>query len=165
MKAVTIDNFDIKIHEQYARDRVSFDPTFIVDAQGLSPHFEIGGTSSIYSSKWEELFEIGARNAPWAMFAAPLSFKFNSNRYFRFSILPTFDEFLEDEEDEDHNDEESEAKNQLRYKILSAKKGKKQTHEIFENERSKLLNFCDSVKILNKLLTHINSRKLQYQKG
>ena len=163
MKAVTIDNFDMKVHEQYARNRVSFDPTFIVDAQDLSPHFEIGGTSSIYSSKWEELFEIGARNIPWALFAAPPTFKFNTNRYFRFSILPTLEEILDYDEEEE--EEASEQKKHVRQKILSAKKTKKQTHEMFENERTALLNFFDSAKVLNKLLLHINARKLQYQKG
>lgn len=170
MKAVTIDNLDIKVHEQYARDQVSFDPTFIVDSQNISAHFEIAGTSSIYSSKWEELFEIGVRNIPWAMFAAPPSFNTQRNKYFRFRILPTLEESLDDFEeegfeDESENEDDGEEKFQLLQKILNAQKGQNQSHEVFEYEKSALLNFVHSVKFLNKLLSHINARKLQYQKG
>jgi hypothetical protein len=162
MKAVTIDNFDIKIHEQYARDQLSFDQTFIVDAQGLSSHFDAGGTSSIYSSKWEELFDIGARNVPWALFAAPFSFNLQRNRYFHFQILPSLKDSLEDEE---NDEDEAEQKAEILQKILKTKKNARQPHAIFEREKSTLLNFFDSVKMLDKLLTHINTRKLQYQKG
>lgn len=163
MKAVTIDNLDIKVHEQYARDQISFDPTYIVDALGISPHFEIAGTSSIYSSKWEELFELAICNIPWAMFAAPPLFTVQRNKYFRYRILPSIEDFLE--EDEEEQEETSFERAALLQKILNAKKEKQQSHETFERERSALLNFFQSVKMLDKLLAQINARKLQYQKG
>ncbi|MES2344341.1 MAG: DUF5399 family protein [Chlamydiota bacterium] len=164
MKAVTIDNFDIKAHEQYARDQLTFDPTFIVDAAELSPHFDTGGTSAIYSSKWEKLFELGIRNTPWALFSAPLSFKTHCNRYFHIQILPSLEESLEDQENKDDENEPQE-KAEILKKILKTKKNKQQTHETFEKERSTLINFFDSVKVLDKLLSYINARKICQQKG
>jgi hypothetical protein len=164
MKAVTIDNLDIKAHEQYARDQVSFDPTYIVDAVGISPHFEIAGTSSIYSSKWEELFELSICNIPWAMFAAPPLFTVQRNKYFRYRILPSIEDFFDQEEEEEDEETQFERTVFLQ-KVLNAKKEKQQSHEVFERERSALLNFFQSAKVLNKLLAQINARKLQYQKG
>lgn len=167
MKAVTIDNLDLKVHEQYARNQVTLDSSFIIDAQEISSHFELIGTSSIYSSKWEELFEIGIRNIPWALFSAPLSFKLQSNKYFRHKLFPSLDleEALTEEKEEDSQEEESEENLELIKKILNARKGKYQTAQMFELEKSTLLNFFNSVKSLSRLLSQINARKLQYQKG
>ena len=45
MKATTIDNLDMRIHERYAQDQQALDKTFITEAQLLSPSFEKVATS------------------------------------------------------------------------------------------------------------------------
>lgn len=168
-KATTIDNFDIKIHERYAQDQVALDKTFIVESALLSAHFEITGTSSIYSSKWEELFELNIRNIPWAAFTPPPRYHKQAKRFFSYRILPTI--YVEDEDEEtgeEQQHEESEEKKRAKEilkKAHSAKKGASEDPYLFERDKSTIINLLQSVVHLNKLLTQVYSRKLQYQKG
>jgi hypothetical protein len=164
-KATTIDNFDIKIHERYAQDQIALDKTFIVEPSLISQHFEITGTSSIYASKWEELFELGIRNIPWAAFTPPPRYQKQAKRFFSYRILPTI--FVDDEE-QDEEEQESEEKKRGREilkKAHAAKKGASEDPFLFERDKTTIINLLQSVLHLNKLLTQVYARKLQYQKG
>jgi hypothetical protein len=160
----TIDNLDIKIHERYAHDQKILDRTFTKETSLLSSHAEIAATSVIYASKWEELFEMGIKNIPWAAFSPPSFYHQKPNRFFSYRLLPSI--YVEDE-NEDEMDEESERKkeNELLKKALQAKKGRNQDSSLFERDKTTIISLLKTVVHLNSLLTQVNSRKLQFQKG
>lgn len=172
---MTIDNLDIKAHERYALDQQKLDLRYIDEATLIHPHSEILGVSSIYSSKWEELFEIHKRNISWASFCPPPRYNLQSNRFFTYCIFPSIaveeERDKEDEkerEDQEENSEEERKRDRaasLLEKILSAKKRGAKPADLFEREKTDLIDLLESIKYLNKLLLQINGRKLQYQKG
>ncbi len=169
MKATTIDNLDMRIHERYAQDQQALDKTFITEAQLLSPSFEKVATSSIYSSKWEELFEMGVKNLPWAAFSPPPSYTRQPNRFFSYRILPSIFVEASDEDGEhdaqEEDQEKEENKNEILKKALNVIKGKNEDTFLFERDKSAVVTLLQTVLNLNHILTQINSRKLQYQKG
>ncbi len=160
----TIDNFDIKVHERYAQDQQVFDKTFILEAQLLSPSFDKVATSAIYSSKWEELFELGMKNAPWAAFSPPPAYARQPNRFFSYRILPSI--YVEETDEDGEEEEEEERKeNEILKKAQEVKKDKNQDSFLFERDKTAVINLLKAVVSLNQLLGQINARKLQYQKG
>lgn len=68
---VTVDNFDIQTHRQYALNQERFDATYVTDAPRVAPQVETEALSLIYASKWKTLFEIDKSNSHWALFCAP----------------------------------------------------------------------------------------------
>jgi len=171
MEAVTIDKFDIKIHERYAKDQLLLDPTYLKEASLIPPHSEVTGTSAIYASKWEELFEIQIRNLPWATFSPPPLYHIHAKRLFSYRLIPSLDlrDQEEDDAEQESQDEEQEegqksfANKEIVEKILGASSQKITPH--VEKERSTLLSLVESIRHLDKMLKHVNARKLQYQKG
>ncbi len=164
VKAVTIDQLGIEIHERYAKDQEALDSTYIREA---APHSEIVGTSSIFASEWDKLFEFSLRNHPWANFAAPPNHAFlRRRRYFGFSLVPSLDGFSQDkEQDEEQDDEEKrESFTEEKQRLMGVKIGH-QALASLEKERSILFNLFASIEELNELLREVHSRKLQYQKG
>jgi len=167
MNSITIDKFDIKVHERYAKDQEKLDPGFIKDAHTIPPHSEITGTSIIYASKWEELFETQMRNISWAAFPPPPKFTIQARRFFSHRIIPSIhlgDETADEEEQQKQDEEREKEQKNLFEAILEVGKEKKTTIHT-EKERTVVLSLLDSIKMLNKLLAIINARKLQYQKG
>jgi hypothetical protein len=168
MKAVTIDNFDIKVHERYAQDQFKLEPKYLTETNLVAPHSEITGTSAIYSSKWEELFEIHLRNISWAAFTPPPKYTTQPNKFFTYRILPniSFEDEREQDDGEQDQQEEKQKKNQeLLEKVLKAEKGKSDPVHVFEKDRTAIVSLLEAAKFLNQLLQHIQSKKLQYQKG
>lgn len=171
-KPVTIDQISIKEHQRYAEDQKHLDLSFIKESPLVAPHPGITGTSAIYSSKWEELFEIQKKNLPWAQFMPPEEYFSQANRFFSYVIIPSILVDDNQEEGEKSNDEEDEEiedmlerKFSVFMKIIKAKKHPDQSNTLFERDKTSILNLLDELKRLNKLLAQINSRKLQYQKG
>ncbi len=167
MNAVTIDNLDIKVHERYAQDQVALESKYITESFAIAPHSESVGTSSIYASQWEILFEIHLCNTSWALFSPPPKYHVQRNKFFTYQVVPAvnWSEEEDGEEQDEEGEQDQETPSSLLNKILTAKKGDRQSHLTFEKEKTAILNLFDSVKRLNKLLEHVNSRKLQYQKG
>lgn len=174
MRPVTIDKLDIKNHERYAKDQQALDTKYITESTAIGNYFEIVGTSTIFASNFENLFELQNRNIPWAVFTPPDRYHLQTNRFFSYQILPSIyvsDEFDEQSEQEKEDEDENENKQKERYrvqfiqKINAAKKGRKQNLSHFESEKSTILSLLESIRHLDKILGQINSRKRQYQKG
>lgn len=86
---VTFDSIDISVHQRYAKDQALLDPTFLAETQIVAHHPEITSISRIYSSKWEELFELYKRSSSWAFFCPPSQYLSQSKRFFSHCLLPT----------------------------------------------------------------------------
>lgn len=178
-KPVTIDSIDITVHNRYAKDQATLDPIFLTEPQIVAPHSEITGTSSIFSSKWEELFDIHQRNVSWAYFSPPEMYFSQSNRFFSYCLLPDLYWEMEEEEDKEKKEPEDEPPPT----VFSFQKKKRPSKKdiltltalmqkedgaplvYFEKDKCAIINLIEAIEKLNKLLAHVQSRKLQYQKG
>jgi len=159
---ITIDNYDVKVHERYASDQTVLDLTYINESHHIPPHLETAEGESTITAKWEALFETNLHRHPWAFFSPPPQFKKMRNRFFSAHICDAFQ--WDDSEEEEGDSEEKEQLKEYREKIL-AKKSKQMPIALLEKDRTALLKLLDSIQNLNGLLRDINSRKLQYQKG
>lgn len=164
MKAVTIDRLDIKDHVRWAQDQKDYDISFVNEAH-LVAHPEFLGTSIIYPSKFEELFELQRKNQHWAIFALPYNFHLFGRRFFSYRIFPSIylDEF--DEQDDEEGSEEKNPSEGLIQEVLKTKNNSPQPQSLFEKEKTAILNLLESISGIDKMLRQINARKLQYQKG
>jgi len=173
MPPVTIDRLDIKNHERYAQDQQKLDTKYITDVNTIGNPSEIAGTSTIYASHFETLFELNSKNLHWASFTPPLKYHLQSNRFFSYRILPSIYVSNEFDEEEDTEEEEEEKKNQQKERELitfmknihHAKPGTKQNATHFESEKSTIISLLTCIRHLDKILSQINARKRQYQKG
>jgi hypothetical protein len=164
MKAITIDQLDIKDHVRWAQDQADYDVSFVQESHLVAPHPEILGTSVIYPSKFEELFELQRRNLPWASFSPPKNFHLFSRRFFSYRLFPSI--YWEDEKDEEEKESsEKDSSHDLIQEVIRAKLLENQTQSLFEKDKSTILNLLESIRWVNQLLKQINARKLQYQKG
>ena len=164
MKATTIDQLDIKDHVRWAQDQESYDISFVKEAHVVAPHPEILGTSVIYPSKFEELFELQRRNLPWAHFSPPKNFLLFSKRFFSYRLFPDI-HWEEEESEEEKESSEEDTNCDLIQKMIRVEKLANQTQSLFEKDKSAILNLLESIKWVNQLLKQVNARKLQYQKG
>lgn len=162
--AVTIDNYDVKIHERYALDQAGYDPKFLCDASEIPMHFEVVSTKENLVSKWEELFGIHLHHHPFAYFTPPPRYAMMRNRFFSYRISPEFDwGSLEDDDEEEREKEEQQA--EIYKNKIKAKKSKIMPLALFERDQTALLKLIDSIHLLNGFLREVTARKLQYQKG
>jgi hypothetical protein len=164
MKAVTIDQLDIKDHVRWAQDQTAQDVVFLQESQIVALHPEILGMTTIYPSKLEELFELQKKNLPWATFSPPQQYQMFSRRFFSYRLFPNI-LWKEGEESEDEGNEEELLQNDLIQAVMGVKKLSSQSGSLFEKDKAAILNLLEAIKWINKLLLQINARKLQYQKG
>jgi hypothetical protein len=177
-KPVTFDSIDIAVHNRWAEDQAKLDPTFILEPRIVAPHSEITGCSSIFSSKWEELFDIHKRSNSWAHFSPPTTYFHQSNRFFSYCLLP--DLYWGSDQDEDidlekpltlpsiFSDEKKKRPSKKEIFSLTALIKKEDLGDslvAFEKDKNAILSLIDSIEKLNKLLAMVQSRKAQYQKG
>jgi hypothetical protein len=166
MKAITIDNLGIKDHVRWAQDQALLDPVYLAESPLAAHHPEILWTTSIHSSKWEELFEWHNRNLPWAAFTTPDKYHLVSKRLFSYRLFPTIHwEEESDESDDSDQEEQEDEMSDLVKQLIQLKKFPNQPAALFEKDKSAMLNLLNVIKYLNSLLRQINTRKLQYQKG
>lgn len=158
MPALTIDRFDLKEHVRWAKDQESLDVSLIAEAKLVASHPEVMGTSCIYPSHCEELFELQKRNTSWALFQPPPGFRLFGKRFFSYRLF------------EDPCDAEPEREHQDHYalvvqKILDTSPSKKESPSLFEQDKTVLVRVFESIGWIESLLKLIHGRKLQYQKG
>lgn len=168
MKAITIDNLDLKDHVRWAQDQAVLDPTYLKEAQAIAQHPEYLGMSTIYASQWEALFEWQKRNLHWASFTPPLKYHVASRRLFSFRLFPSI--YWSEEEEEESNEDplehqEKEPSANLWKQVANVATFSHQPSVLFEKDKTTILNLLESIKQINGMLAHVSARKLQYQKG
>ncbi|SRR5581483_2990287 len=167
MKGVTIDKLDIKDHLRWAQDQEILDAALVSEASLVAHHPEILGMSMIYSSKFEELFELQKRNQHWACFSPPENFQLFKTRFFSYRLFPNI--HWEGDEDSKSDSEAKEEDGEFEIGLISTlvqvKAPGNQFSVLFEKDKDALISLLKSIQWINKLLKQINGRKLQYQKG
>jgi hypothetical protein len=176
-KPVTIDSLDISVHKRYAIDQESLDTVYIHEPQLIAPHSKITGTSSIYSSKWEELLEVHKRSTTWANFEPPHGYFHQSNRFFSHCLLP--DLYTGIHQDQKENEEalvsigeifaekkQKKISKQELFDLISLEKSSDPLYALgVENDKKNIVSLLESIEKINKMLSDIHARKLQFQKG
>jgi hypothetical protein len=168
MERVTIDNIGMPAHNRYAKDKALLDPIFLTEPQLIAPHVPNNSVSSIYSSKWEELFDIQKKNLPWAVFSPPPHFLSRSHRLFSYHFFVCLAQDEDEGEPSDEENEDSslfEKKKKALSQLMQLQRAKEDVLLLFEKDRSCIVSLLDAIEKLERLLAHIHSRKLQYQKG
>jgi hypothetical protein len=161
MRGTTIDQLDIKEHVRWAQDQLDLDTTYVKESHFVPLHSELFATSAIYASQWESLFEVQRGNTPWANFSPPKRFHLQTKRFFSYRIFP----YLHWDEHKEGEEKENREHLDLFERIAQAVPAKKQARSSVEQDRGALLQLLETIKSLNTLLSQINARKLQYQRG
>ena len=169
MKAVTIDRLDLKDHVRWAQHQEVYDSSFVTESNIVALHPEITSTSSIYSSKVEELFELQMRSQSWATFSPPKNFHLFGRRLFSYQLFPTIywkeEDGEKEESREELNSEDREETSDLLRLVTMLQNFTSHSSTLFEKDKSSLITLLKSIQWINRLLAQINARKLQYQKG
>lgn len=161
MKGVTIDQLDLKDHVRWAEDQQVFDVTLVQESQLVGSHPSILGTSAIYSSKFEELFELYKRSNSWAFFPPPKNFTHFSKRLFSHRLFSDMDW----EEEENEEQEQETVSHDLMQKIATYQIEEASASSVFEKDKSAVLSLLESMNWLTDMLKQIYGRKMQHQKG
>ena len=169
MKAVTIDNLDIKEHIRWAQDRAVLDTSIVQESQQIAPYPDILGISAIFPSQLEELFDWEKGMHPWANFTPPENLFLFSRRFFSHRLFPHIycQDYPEKQDDAQDNQEEKgkDKGNDLISTVLATVKGANQSHALFEKDKNSILSLLESIRSIDAMLAQIAARKLQYQKG
>lgn len=146
-EAITIDNLPIETSVQWAEAQESIDRKYVDETPQISTRTEILVNQPKLPSL-DQLFETKKKAPTWAFFIEPEHFRSQSNRFFKQSIIPnTVSEEYLDRLEEIAQDIKAKAK-----------------AEDFKNCEV-LKSFFKVSSELDKMLTEIRSRVLQFRKG
>lgn len=163
---LTIDNYDVSVHERFAKDQEALEPVFLVESGKIPAHLDIAALDKSLLSKWEALFELDRHRHTFAQFAPPPRYSLMRNRFFSHVVSQEFDWAEEaDEEDQEEQRKQEEKRAKLYKEKIKKTKCSTLPPLLFERERSHLLNLVDSIHLLNGFMREIHGRRLQYQKG
>ncbi|MCP5505275.1 MAG: DUF5399 family protein [Chlamydiales bacterium] len=167
----TIDNLGLDTSVRWAKDQQYFDSSLIKESSLVSRQTTIDVTSPAFSSKFDALFQINQRFIPWALLGAPQGYNLQKMRLFTYQAIPSLgsEEFLHVQmlkiKDRVKAQKESRAKRR------EAGQGSEYAWEDEREEEEELrqsktlIALLEYLQILDKLMTEINARRSQYQKG
>jgi hypothetical protein len=161
---LTIDNYDVAVHERWAKDQEVLEPLLIQESGSIPAHFDIAALEKSLLTKWEQLFELDSQRHAFAHFAPPPKYTIMRNRFFSHAISEQFD-WAEEEDDEEEQKREDERRAKQLKELIKETKAGSMPKPLFEKERKALVGMIDSIHLLNGLMREIHAKKLQYQKG
>lgn len=167
----TIDNLGLDTSVRWAKDQQYLDPSLMKESSLVSRQTTIDVTSPAFSSQFDTLFQINQRFIPWALLGAPEGYNLQNMRLFTFQAIPSVggEEFLlvQMQKIRDRVD----AQKKARAKRRKAGQGSEYAWEDEREEEEELrqsktlIALLEYLQILDKLMTEINARRSQYQKG
>jgi hypothetical protein len=168
----TIDNLGVDASTRYAVDQQEFDNKILKEARGIQRQAEVDVTIPSFSSEFDILFDVAKRNTPWAQFSMPDNYNDQRKRLFTYQIIPSLGP---------QDKTESQEKKILAHLKEQARKqdeGKKdqnkedrssweEDQEIVEQEKEQkiLAQLLKNLLMLDKCMSDITARRMQYQKG
>ena len=158
---LTIDNLGIQASVQYAENQKQYDPRLIEESRLIPRKSEVPSVTPYISSEVDPFFTI-ARETSWALFTPPPNFSIYGENLFSYQIIPSLGTQEEQEADVEklqHFEEELTKQRKKRAKKQNTDAGEE------EREREALITMFQIVKNLDKVLTLINARRNQYQRG
>jgi len=169
--ARTIDNLGVDSSTRYAEDQQRLDPNFVKELRRPPVQPQVDVTEAFYSSELDALLETHELALPWATFQAPKGYFEQTKGLFAVQLMSILgsDEKLEAEMERI----EANIRNLMvnRKKKEDEKEGDVmkweagQEEEDEEKEKESLLSLLQCITLLDRLLSDINGRRNQYQKG
>ena len=170
-EAKTIDNLGPDASNRWARDQQHLDPSLIKEAPFVSKQSTTDITSPCLHSQCNVLLQSNQQSTPWASLRPPSGYHLQNKRLFTHQSIPSLgsDEFLGTQiqkiKDKTETDQESrkkrrKVKGQERYRWEEEREEKE---ELLEAKT--LISFLERIQLLDSLITEINARRNQYQKG
>lgn len=169
----TIDNLGLDVSTRYAEDQKFLDDKLIKDARGIVPQTQIDVTQPSYASEFDALFGLTKRNLPWADFQAPSRFNEQKKRLFTHQLIPSLGT-LDKKESQVQKILAKVQSQMARRQADKDKEGQKDPKKKFNEEREEqelekekkiLIKLLDCIVYLDKDVSTVSSRRMQYQKG
>ena len=163
----TIDNLGIDASSRYASDQKEIDLKILKEARGIPKQAEVDVTSPSYASEFDLLFDTAKKNTPWARFSRPQNYNDQRKRLFTYQIIPSLGP------QEKTENQEKKILAQLKEKANKQNDERKdkntQDRSDWEDEQEKeqkiLAQLLKNLLILDKCMSDIIARRMQYQKG
>jgi len=162
VKPRTIDNLGVDASIRYAKDQELFEARYIEESRLIPKKTEISVAKPYALSEFDQIYSLG-KTVSWAVFSPPPNFFLYDKGLFSYQLIPSLGDYekLESDEDKIETLEDALQKSYER----SGRDQSDQDREKNEKERKTLLALFHCIDKLNKVLTAINSRRNQYQRG
>ena len=167
----TIDNLGLDASNRYAADQQEFDHKILKESRVVPRQAEVDVTEPSYSSEFDLLFDIGKKNTPWAQFCMPKNYNEQRKRLFTYQIIPSLgpQDKTESQEKKILAHLQEKAKQQDEKKDKNKKDSpsweENQEKEEQEKEQKILVQLLKNLLMLDKCMSDISARRMQYQKG
>ncbi len=170
----TIDNLGVDASSRYAADQQKFDKKILKESRVIPRQAEVDVTEPSFSSEFDLLFDKGKKNTPWARFCMPQNYNDQRKRLFTYQIIPSLgpQDKTENQEKkilshlkEKAKQQDDTRKNQQQHKG-SAPSWEEDQEEIEQEKEQKIVaTLLKNLIMLDKCMTDITARRMQYQKG
>lgn len=160
VKPRTIDNLGIETSSRYARDKSTLDTKLIEESRFIPLKTEVSVVRPYIPTEFEE-FLAPDKQTIWASFAPPPESFAYGKPLFSYQLIPSLGGYEKQEADED----KLEALEDSLSKSFKDGKQDNQEYQEEEKERKAILFLLKTIGKLDRVLTLINSRRNQYQRG
>ncbi len=175
--ARTIDNLGVDSSTRYAEDQQRLDPNFIKDLQRIPVKPQVDVTQAFYASELDTLLDLHKLAMPWATFQAPKGYFEQKKALFTERLIPILgtEEKLaaemqrikeniakvirsaKEKEGGEKREDEKESD------VMKWEEGRQDDDD--EKEKRSLIDLLECITLLDRLLSDVNGRRNQYQKG
>jgi hypothetical protein len=170
----TIDNLGVDASSRYAADQQRFDKKILKESRVIPRQAEVDVTMPSFSSEFDLLFDSEQRNTPWAKFCMPRNYNEQRKRLFTYQIIPSLGPQDKTENQEKkilahlkerakHQDEKGKDERQNKEGRASWEESQAEAEQ--EKEQQIVAQLLKNLIMLDKCLTDITARRMQYQKG
>lgn len=169
----TIDNLGVDASARYAADVKELETQILKESRIIPRQAEVDVSEPSFTSEFDLLFDSAKRNTPWAKFSMPENYTEQRKRLFTYQIIPSLgpQEKTESQEkkilaqlkekaDRQNKDRDKESKKEDRSSWEEDVEKQEQ-----EKEQKVLVQLLKNLLILDKCMTDISARRMQYQKG
>jgi len=157
----TIDNLGFEASVRWASDQDKTDTKIISESKSVPLKTQVATTEPFFSSQIEELFAFNKKNVSFAKFEAPKGYHSHQVPLFTFQLLPSMGTY----EKQEANKEKIDAIKKDKEESKKKKKNQQSEEELKLEEIECVANMLDKIGVLDKYLSMINARRLQYHKG
>lgn len=160
VKPRTIDNLGIETSSRYARDKAQLDTKIIEESRFIPLKTEVSVVKPYLPTEFEE-YLLPGKLTLWASFEPPPEYFAYAKPLFSYQLIPSLGGYEKQEADTD----KLEALEDTLNKQFEEGKKDQQENQEEEKERKTLLGLLQTIGILDRSLSLINSRRNQYQRG
>ncbi len=168
----TIDNLGLDASSRYASDQQEFDNKILKEARGIQRQAEVDVTIPSFASEFDTLFDVARRNTPWAQFFMPENYNEQRKRLFTYQIIPSLGPQDKTESQEkkilahlqEQSKKQGDGKKDQRQEDRSSWEDEQERVEE-EKEQKILAQLLKNLIMLDKCMSDITARRMQYQKG